>query len=218
MPDMGVSSIPEIPPIIIHHNSVMKLLTSLNAHKATGPDSIPGRLLKETAKEITPALTFIFQASINQSKIPSDWKTAIVAPVFKKGDRGQPSNYRPISLTSICCKIMEHIIHSSVLTHLENTNILSDEQHGFRKRRSCDTQLVLTIHDLAKALDSGDQIDGILLDFSKAFDKVPHNRLLMKLDHYGVRNNTLMDSGFLVRPYPDLYWKEIRHQQILHLR
>ena len=145
---MGVSSTPEIPPIIIHHNGVVKLLTSLNPHKATRPC-----LLKETAKEITPALTFIFQASINQSKIPSDWKTAIVAPVFKKGDRGQPSNYRPISLTTICCKIMEHIIHSSVLAHLENTNILSDEQHGFRKRRSCDTQLVLTIHDLAKALD-----------------------------------------------------------------
>jgi hypothetical protein len=87
MPYMGVSSTPEIPPIIIHHNGVMKLLTSLNPHKAMGPDSIPGRLLKETAKEITPALTFIFQASINQSKIPSDWKTAIVAPVFKKGDR-----------------------------------------------------------------------------------------------------------------------------------
>jgi hypothetical protein len=102
---------------------VMKLLTSLNPHKATGPDSIPARLLKEIGKEITPALTFIFQASINQGKIPS---------VFKKGDRGQPSNYRSISLTSICCKIMEHIIHSSVLTHLENTNILSDEQHGFR--------------------------------------------------------------------------------------
>jgi hypothetical protein len=168
----------------------------LNPHKATGPDNIPGRLLMETAKEITPALTFTFQASINQSKISSDWKTAIVAPVFKNGDRGQPSNFRPISLTSLCCKIMEHIIHSSVLTHLENTNILSDEQHGFRKRRLCDTQLVLTIHDLAKALDSGDQVDGILLDFSKAFDKVHHNRLLMKLDHYGVRNNTrsLMDS------------------------
>jgi hypothetical protein len=71
----------------------------LNPHKATGSDSIPGRLLKETAKEITPALTFIFKAFINQGKIPSDWKTAIVAPVFKKGDRGQPSNYRPISLT-----------------------------------------------------------------------------------------------------------------------
>ena len=169
----------------------MKLLTSLNPHKTTGPDNIPGRLLKETAKEITPALTFIFQAFINQSKIPSDMKTAIVSPVFKKGDIAQPSNYRPISLTSICCKIMEHIIHSSVLTHLENTNILSDEQNGFHKRRSCDIELVLTIHDLAKALDSGDQLDGILLDFSKAFDKVPHNRLLMILGHYGVRNNSL---------------------------
>ena len=144
---MGVSSTPEIPPIIIHHNGVVKLLTSLNPHKATRPDSIPACLLKETAKEITPALTFIFQASINQGKIPSDWKTAIVAPVFKNGDRGQPSNYmyRPISLTLICCKIMEYIIHSSVLTHLENTNILSDEQHGFRKRRSCDTQTLTRV-------------------------------------------------------------------------
>ena len=111
---------------------------------------------------------------------------------------------------------MEHIIHSSVLTHLENTNILSDEQHAFCKRRSCDTQLVLTIHDLAKALDSGDQIDGILLDFSKAFDKVPHNRLLMKLDHYGVRNNTLSWIQDFLSDVPRLlYWKEIRHQQIL---
>ena len=89
---------------------------------------------------------------------------------------------------------MEHIIHSSVLTHLENTNILSDEQHGFRKRRLCDAQLVLTIHDLAKALYSGDQIDGILLDFSKAFDKVPHNRLLMKLDHTRLRK--ISDPSF----------------------
>ena len=111
---------------------------------------------------------------------------------------------------------MEHIIHNSVLTHLENTNILSDEQHGFRKRRSCDTQLVLTIHDLAKALDSGDQIDGILLDFSKAFDKVPHNRLLMKLDHYGVLNNTLAwIQDYCQTVSRLLYWKEIRHQQIL---
>jgi hypothetical protein len=107
--------------------------------KATGPDRIPGHLLKEAAKEITPALTFIFQASINQSKISSDWITAIVAPVFKKEDRGQPSNYMHISLTLICCNIMERIIHSSVPTHLENTNILSDEQHGFHKKRSCDT-------------------------------------------------------------------------------
>lgn len=191
MPSMGKSSTPDIQPITIHHTGVTKLLSSLNPHKATAPDSIPARLLKETAKEITPALSLIFQASTNQGKIPSDWKTAVVAPVFKKGDRGQPSNYRPISLTSICCKIMEHIIHSSVLSHLEKYNILSDEQHGFRKKRSCETQLVLTINDLAKALDAGEQIDSILLDFSKAFDKVPHKRLLMKLDHYGVRNNIL---------------------------
>ena len=111
---------------------------------------------------------------------------------------------------------MEHIIHSSVLTHLENTNILSDEQNGFRKRRLCDTQLVLTIHDLAKALDSGDQIDGILLDFSKAFDKVPTtdywwNLIIMEYE-------TTLAHGFMIscQTVPRLlYWKEIRHQQIL---
>ena len=96
-----------------------------------------------------------------------------------------------MSLTSICCKVIEHILHSHIMKFFEQHYILSDSQHGFRKNRSCETQLILTINDLAKGLDNSQQIDGILLDFSKAFDKVPHRRLAAKLQHYGVRGKTL---------------------------
>ena len=92
-----------------------------------------------------------------------------------------------MSLTSVCCKILEHIVHSHVMGHLDGHQLLSDAQHGFCKKRSCESQLILTIQDLANALNDGEQIDAILLDFSKAFDKVPHQRLLEKLRYYGVR-------------------------------
>ena len=191
LPDLGPSDTPDVPGIKVSTAGVVKLLKDINPSKATGPDSIPGKLLKEAAAELAPALTCIFQASIDQGRIPTDWESAKIAPVYKKGDRSQPSNYRPVSLTSICCKIIEHIIHSSVITHLENHSILTDYQHGFRKRRSTETQLILTIQDLVSNLNSGEQTDAIFLDFSKAFDKVPHKRLLLKLHHYGVRGTIL---------------------------
>ena len=103
----------------------------------------------------------------------------------------EASNYRPISLTSVACKCLEHIINHHVMSHLDRHSILHKAQHGFRKGRSCESLLILTIQDLAKGLDNGSQIDAILLDFSKAFDKVPHQRLLCKLNHYGVRGQVL---------------------------
>ena len=191
LPDLGISSTPDAPNIQVGRNGVMKLLQGLKPHKATGPDEISSRFLKEMASPITPALTLIFQASLEQGQIPDEWKTANVAPIFKKGDKSKPSNYRPVSLTSICCKVIEHILHSHIMKFFEQHHILSDSQHGFRKNRSCETQLILTINDLANGLDNSQQIDGILLDFSKAFDKVPHRRLAAKLHHYGVRGKTL---------------------------
>ena len=89
------------------------------------------------------------------------------------------------------CKILEHVVHSSIMNHFDNHSILSDAQHGFRKSRSCETQLLVTTHDFAKTLSDRKQVDVVLLDFSKAFDKVPHQRLMSKLHYYGVRNNTL---------------------------
>ena len=191
LPDLGQSQTPSAPPITVNTKRVLKLLKDIKPHKATGPDNIPGRLLKEAAEELAPGLAHLFQISIDNGTFPLDWKSALVTPVFKKGDRSSPSNYRPISLMSIVCKTLEHVIHSSVISHFETNNILTDCQHGFRKRRSCETQLILTIDDLAKGLKDKQQIDAILLDFSKAFDHVPYQWLLLKLKHYGVRGNIL---------------------------
>ncbi len=190
MPDKGPSPYSGMPDITITEKGVRKLLSNIIPHKATGPDGIPARFLKEFAQEITPILTLVFQKSIDSGKVPEDWKNANIVPVFKKGEKHQPANYRPVSLTSICCKLMEHIIHSSIMDHFDHHNILTDNQHGFRARRSCESQLIVTCHAIAKAIASGKQVDIILLDFSKAFDKVPHRRLIHKLKYYGVRGQT----------------------------
>ena len=189
LPSMDGDPYPDVHHFSVGQEGVQKLLRDLDPYKAAGPDTIPTKFLKEFASELSPALTLIFQASLQQGRVPKDWKQANVTPIFKKGDRSLPGNYRPISLTSVCCKILEHVIHSQVMKHLERHNILSDQQHGFRKRRSCDTQLLLTLQDLSQALENNEQIDAVLLDFSKAFDKVPHERLAVKLHHYGIRGN-----------------------------
>ena len=110
---------------------------------------------------------------------------------LKRGDRCQPSNYRPVSLTSIACKVLEHIISSTIRAHLDNHNILNKFQHGFRKHHSCETQLLETLDDLSNGIDQKQQIDCLILDFSKAFDVVAHRRLLYKLGWYGIRGQTL---------------------------
>ena len=179
---------PIMPDITINVKGVQKLLEDLDPTKAAGPDEIPSRLLRMVATEIAPALTKLFQISIETSAIPIIWKHALVQPVFKKGDRSNAANYRPISLTCICCKLMEHIVRSAITEHIETNNLITDAQHGFRKQRSCETQLISLTHDIATEMNKRGQTDIILLDFSKAFDKVPHQRLLSKLHASGIRN------------------------------
>ena len=110
--------------IAVHVEGVTKLPKTFSPHKAPGPDHIHPRFLKEVAEEIAPALALIFQALINQGKLPKEWKTATVCPVLKKGDRATPANYRPISLTCIKCKCLVYIIHSSIMNHLHAHNML----------------------------------------------------------------------------------------------
>lgn len=191
LPTLGPCQIPAMPNITINTNGINKLLTGLNPAKASGPDLIPTRVLKECSDIISPYLQIIFQQSIDAGTAPSDWKHANVSAIYKKGRRDEAVNYRPVSLTSVPCKIMEHIIFHHVMDHFDLHNILANHQHGFRAKHSCETQLVNTIEQIARALDNNKQTDLLVLDFSKAFDTVAHERLLLKLNHYGIRGNNL---------------------------
>ena len=159
--------------------------------KATGPDDIPAYLLKKIANQLAPSLTLVFKTSLNQSKLPSDWKIAHIIPAHKNGDRSLPNNYRPISLTSLCCKALEHIISTSIYSHLSQANVLCDAQHGFRERRSCESQLAITMDDFMTCLNNKGLIHAIFLDFKKAFDKVLHKKLCDKLVTYDICGKTL---------------------------
>ena len=172
-------------------NGIIKLLSNLNIRKASGSDEVSARILKECAHEVGKPLVLLFSASLEQGEIPDEWRHAIITPIYKGNNknRSKAENYRPVSLTSVTCKIMEHIVHSHIMKHLDENKILSESQHGFRKYRSCETQLLETIHKISSSLNNKEQVDSVLLDFSKAFDKVCHRKLLLKLEHYGIDNN-----------------------------
>ncbi|KAK3085493.1 hypothetical protein FSP39_004174 [Pinctada imbricata] len=181
---------PSMAEIIVTSYGLEKLLKNLDHTKATGPDELPARILKQFASELSPHLAYIFNRSLTWGDVPDDWRHANVIPIFKKGEKYLASNYRPVSLTCICCKLLEHIVVSNILNHLDHFDILVDCQHGFQAKRSCETQLLTLCHELISNLHSGIQTDLVILDFSKAFDKVPHRKLLRKLDNYGIRGNT----------------------------
>ena len=170
---------------------VLKLLANLKTDKAAGPDQIRPVVLKELRHEIIDIVTVLYQKSLTTGEIPHDWTRAYVCPIYKKGDTSDPANYRPISLTCILCKTLEHIVTSHLSKHLSSHNILYDLQHGFREKRSCETQLIELTDHLVNNVSSGSQTDLILLDFSKAFDKVNHLKLLFSLQEYGVSAQVL---------------------------
>jgi hypothetical protein len=182
---------PTMPDIQVSEKGVLKMLQNLKPHKAAGPDNIKPLVLKQLAPQIAPILTTIFKKSLDTSQVPSEWRNAFVTPVYKKGSRYEASNYRPISLTCISCKLIEHLIVSSLMKHSNTHNILHPNQHGFRQNRSPETQLVEFTSDIANNLKDNKQTDVLIMDFSKAFDKVGHGKLLHKLSTHGVRGKTL---------------------------
>ncbi|XP_076439138.1 uncharacterized protein LOC143278011 [Babylonia areolata] len=149
LPSDPASDSPTLSNIEISVAGVTKLFKDLNPSKAPGPNDISPRLLRELAEELASAFTLLYQCSLNTGVVPRDWRMANVTPVFKKGERYRPENYRPISLTSIPCKIMEHIITSSVMNFAEKNGIITETQQGFRRQRSCESQLIGLVDELS---------------------------------------------------------------------
>ena len=166
-------------------------LSSLKINKSPGPDGLHPRVLKELSKELAYPLKCIFDLTIKTGKLPDKWKVAEVRPIFKKGNKTQPGNYRPVSLTSIVCKVFEGFVRNVLMRHLIDNNLLAEEQYGFCGGRSCTTQLLNTINDWLSFLDNNIPVDAVYLDFRKAFDTVPHERLLNKLNGYGIHGDLL---------------------------
>ena len=176
--------------IIIEEKEVLDMLLSANPFKSLGPDGIHPRILKELAVQIHRPVTHIFRTSLKTGKVPKAWKTANVVPIHKKGSKLAVENYRPISLTSCLGKILERIIRKRVTAMLERTALVN-QQHGFRHQRSCLTNLLTCMETWTKWLDDGDNFDVIYLDFQRAFDSVPHQRLVSKLFDLGIDGNLL---------------------------
>ena len=165
---------------------VAKKLFKMNPNKSPGPDGAAPRVLKELQEIIVEPLFLIFRQSLDTGKLPVSWKMGLVSPIFKKGNRHQAKNYRPVSLTSIICKTLESIIRDHIMKHMVEKHLLTKCQHGFIKGRSCVTQLLAVLDKWTEALDMGNNMDAVYLDFAKAFDSVPHQRLLMKIKGYGI--------------------------------
>ena len=167
-------------------DTVLKKLRKLPAKCSQTPDGIPAVFWKNVADNVAFPLSRLFEMSIAQGKIPDVWKEAIVVPIFKKGLPSEPKNYRPISLLSIVSKLMESIIADAVLKYLRLNHLISKDQFGFLSKRSTGLQLLTCLNDWTKALRDKRLADVVYIDYAKAFDTVSHNKLITKLEGYGI--------------------------------
>jgi hypothetical protein len=172
-------------------DQVYKKLAKLKSDKAAGPDGMHPRVLKELAPVISTPLSIVFNKSLEAGQLPQIWKEATVTPLHKKGSKKTPGNYRPISLTSVVGKLLESLVRDQIVKHMTDNNLFTEDQHGFVPGRSCVTQLLVVLDTWTRWLDEGVPIDTAYLDFSKAFDSVPHERLLRKVEAHGIRGETL---------------------------
>ena len=189
LPEVDKVINPYLENIVIEEREVETALKAIDPTKATGPDNISSRLLKECAESLAYPLTRIFNASLKTGKVPSSWKQAKVCPVFKKGEKCDIKNYRPISLLAISSKILERCIFNRIIGYIDPQ--ITDCQHGFTTGRSTVTQLLEAYDNISKDVENRKQVDALYLDLSKAFDSVSYPHLLIKLQWFGINGKLL---------------------------
>ena len=170
---------------------IKSILERIESGKSPGPDGLNSHFLKECSESLAYPLHLIFTYSVKYSKLPSIWKRANVSPTFKSGSKLEKQNYRQVSLTCILCKILEKLIGHEMTVYLIENSLLNKNQHGFMPRKSCATNLIESLDIITDALNNGKLVDVVYTDFSKAFDKVDHELLLLKIKAYGF-------SGFIL--------------------
>ena len=171
----------------ITKEDIEKAIDEISEHSSCGEDDIPAIVLRRCKKSLSSPIQLIWQESIKTGTIPAVYKKQIITPVHKKKSKALPENYRPISLTSHIIKIFERILRNKIVDHLESNGLLCKHQHGFRKGRSCLTQLLAHIDAILLNALNGADTDVIYLDYQKAFDKVDHEILLKKIKMYGIK-------------------------------
>ena len=188
LPNFPIRTNKTIENIQFTHLNVLSALKKVSNSFSSGPDRLPAIFVKSVADAIIEPLCTLFNVCFYSSAMPNDWSDANVVPIFKnKGSSSSPKNYRPISLTSVISKVMEHVIKSQLMDHLLTNNLLSDKQHGFLARRSTLTQLVFCVNEWVTDLENGLVTDVVYFDLAKAFDSVVHSKLVHKCKSYGCK-------------------------------
>ena len=186
VPSLGKVTESSLFNIIITEQMVEEEVKELKITKSPGPDDIHPLMLIQLVSYLKQPLAFLFNRTLKTGVIPEDWKKGNISSIFKKGAKNRAENYRPISLTSIVCKLMEKFIKQAIQDYLLENNLLSTKQHGFISGRSTVTQLLRYLDECIEQISDGSVVDAIYLDFSEAFDTVPHRRLMSKLESYGI--------------------------------
>ena len=189
LPEIEVQEIEELALITLTEDEVCKVLKGLDIHKAEGPDNLPTKILKECAQTLTPSITTLFNKSLSEGIFPEAWKTAIVCPIHKKGNKCDVSNYRPVSLLSVLSKALERCVYNKIADYIKPQ--LHRLQHGFIAGKSTATQLLQVYEDIGRKIDNRGQVDTVFLDLAKAFDSVSHQLLVHKLKRYGFKGELL---------------------------
>ena len=177
--------------LVVTPEVVANKINNMKENKSPGVDGIAPKILKETVEQICTPLAHVFNMSLQEGIVPLEWKEANSIPLFKKCSRNKSVNYRPVSLTSVICKVLETIIRDHMMDFLIKHKLINPSQHVFIKARSCLTNLLCFFEEITKLVDEGSPVDVIYLDFQKAFDKVPHQRLILKLKSHGMGNSII---------------------------